>query len=55
MENNLFKTKKLKFQQGLKSGHFLKGLVHGFCPNIELFVITIFHSNYVGKNHFWIL
>ena len=45
----------MKLKQEPKNGHFIKGLVHGFCPKIELFLIAFFHSNYVRKNHFWIL
>ena len=40
-----------------KSGHFLKGFVHGFCPKIKLSLIVVFYRNYVRKNRcsiFWI-
>ena len=53
-EKNDFKWKKLKFKQGPKNGHFLKGLVHGFCPKMELSLIAVFHRNYVRKDRFWI-
>ena len=33
-------------------GHFRKGLVHGFCRNIEISLISVFHRNYVRKNRF---
>ena len=39
----------MKFNQGPKNGHFLKGLVHGFCPKIELSLIGVFFSCYCGK------
>ena len=35
---------------------FAKGLVHGFCPKIELSLIAVFHRNYVRKDRvaiFW--
>ena len=35
-----FKRKKLKFLKGPKNGHFGKGLVHGFCPKIEISLIA---------------
>ena len=37
-----------------KNGHFLQGLVHGFCPKIELSLIAVFHRNYVRKDRFLI-
>ena len=46
----IFRPKKLKFQQGPKNGHFLKGLVHGLCTEIELFLIGVFHRNHIRKN-----
>ena len=52
IENNHFNTKKLKFQKGRKNGHFLRGLVHGFCPKIELFLICVFYRNYSRKDRF---
>ena len=42
----------MKFKQGRKNGDFFEGLVHGFCPKIELFLIAVFHRNYVGKDRF---
>ena len=32
---------------------FLKGLVHGFCPKIELCLIAVFHRNHIRKDRFW--
>ena len=32
----------LKFSQEAENRHFLKGFVHGFCPKIELFLISVF-------------
>ena len=52
IENNHFNTKKLKFQKGRKNGHFLRGLVHGFCPKIELFLFSVFHRNHIRKDRF---
>ena len=42
-EKNDFKRKKFKFRKGPKNGHFPNGLVHGFCPKIELSLIAVFH------------
>ena len=51
-EKNDFKRRKLKFEKGPKYGDFLKGLVHGFCPNIELSLIADFQRNYFTKYRF---
>ena len=32
---------------------FAKGVVHGFCPKIELFLIGVFHRNHIRKDGFW--
>ena len=32
---------------------FLKGLVHRFCPKIELFLIGVFYKNHIRKHRFW--
>ena len=48
----ILRGKKLKFSKGLKNGHFLKGLVHGFCPKIELFLFGVFHRNHIRKDRF---
>ena len=39
----------------VKNGHFLKGLVHGFSPKIEVFLIGVFHRNSIKKTTFLIL
>ena len=52
IENKHCKTEKLTFQQGPKNGHFLKGLVHGFCPKIEVFLMGAFHRNSIRKQRF---
>ena len=44
--------KKVEVLKRVKNEHFLKGLVHGLCPKIELFLMAIFHSNYVAKKTF---
>ena len=49
-----FEDQKMKFKQGPKNGHFLKGLVHGLCPKIEPSLIPVFHKNYARKDRFWI-
>ena len=48
-EKNDFKWKKLKFLKGPKKRHFTKGLVHGFCPKIEISRMGVFYRNYVRK------
>ena len=45
--------KKWSFNNDQKRDFFLKGLVHGFCPNIELFLICLFYRNYKRKKLFW--
>ena len=30
-----------------------KGLVHGFCPKIELFLFGVFQRNHIRKDRFW--
>ena len=51
-EKNDIKWKKFKFKKGLKNGHFPRGLVHGFCPKIEISRLGVFYRNYVWKNGF---
>ena len=51
-EKNDIKWKKFKFKKGLKNGHFPRGLVHGFCPKIEISRLGVFYRNYVRKNGF---
>ena len=46
-EKNDIKWKKFKFKKGLKNGHFPRGLVHGFCPKIEISRLGVFYRNYV--------
>ena len=54
-KKNDFKWKKLDFwKKGPKNEHFPKGLVHGFCPKIEISGMGVFYRNYVRKNRFWI-
>ena len=36
----------------VKNGHFFKGLVHGLCPKIEVFLIGVFHRNSIRKHRF---
>ena len=44
--------KKIKFLKGPKNLHFPKGLVHGFAPKIELFLMGVFHRNHITKHRF---
>ena len=48
-----WKTNKDKKWQGPKNGHFLKGLVHGFCSKIELSLIAVFHKHHIRKHRLW--
>ena len=54
----LFRPKKEKFYKILKNRHFAKGLVHGFCQKIGLFLISFFFLNKKAKKEtfliFWI-
>ena len=49
----IFRPKKLKLSQGRKSGHFLKGLVHRFCPKIKLSLIAVFLQKFCQKRSFF--
>ena len=40
----------MNFLRGSENGLFPKGLVNGFCPKIELFLIAVVHRNCVQKN-----
>ena len=42
-EKNDFKRKK---------DIFYKGLVHGLCPEIKLFLMSFFYGNYIKKDRF---
>ena len=44
------KIKVLK--KGPKIGHFPKGLVHGFCPKIEISRMGVSYRNYARKKSF---
>ena len=52
MREIIILMKKVEVLKRVKNEHFLKGLVHGLCPKIELFLMAIFHSNYVTKTTF---
>ena len=43
---------KIKVFKRAKRWTFSKGLVHGFCRKIELFLIGVFHRNHIRKNRF---
>ena len=45
---------KIEVLKSVKNDIFLKGLVHGFCPKIELFSFGIFLGNQVREKHFFI-
>ena len=46
MANNHFKTKKIQVLTRVKNGHIPKGLVHGFCPKIEISRMGVSYGNY---------
>ena len=41
----------MEFWKSPKNRNFLKGLDHGFCEKIELFIIFVFWANQATKNH----
>ena len=43
----------MKFLKGPKNAHYLKGLVHVLCKNLEFFLIGVFCRNYIRKDRFW--
>ena len=45
----------MNFLRGRKNRHFAKGLVHGFCQKIDLFLICFFWPKKDKKNIFHIL
>ena len=58
IEKNAFQSKKKDFYKILKNRHFAKGLVHGFCQKIGLFLISFFFFEQKSKREtfliFWI-
>ena len=50
-----FLDQKNKVFKRAKQGDFPKGIIHGFCPKIILFLIYFFLIKQVGKDHFLIL
>ena len=48
-----FLNQKIEVLTRAKKWTFLKGLVHGLCPKIELFLISLFHRNHVRKDRLW--
>ena len=40
----------MKFSKEPENRNFPKGLVYGFCPNIEVFLIGVFHRSYFRKD-----
>ena len=49
----IFRPKNWSYFKGQKIDLFLRGLVHAFCPKIELFHIGVFHWNHIRKDRFW--
>ena len=48
----IIRPKHVSFKKGQKMDIFAKGLVHGFCPKIELFLIGVFHRNHIRQDGF---
>ena len=48
-----FLDQKIEVLTRTKKWTFLKGLVHGFCPKIEFFLICFFHRKSIRKQRFW--
>ena len=49
-----FLDQKNKLLKSANHRHFPKGIIHGFCPNIKLFLIYFFGGKQVCKDHFLI-
>ena len=49
-KTNIVRIKNWSFNKGQKMKKNPKGLVHGFCPKIEISLFPVFHGNYVTKN-----
>ena len=48
----LLRPEKGSFKKRQKNRNLPKGLVHGFCPKIELFIICVFGANQATKDRF---
>ena len=48
----IIRAKNLSFKKCQNMDIFAKGLIHGFCPKIELFLIGVFHRNQMRKDRF---
>ena len=46
-----FYVEKIEVLKGPKNRHFPNGLVHGFCPKIEISRMGVFYRNYVRKKN----
>ena len=53
-EHKVFGTQKWSSHKVEKNRHFAKGLVHGFCQKINLFLICFFWAKKSRKKHFFI-
>ena len=49
-----FLDQKKKVQKSPKNRIFPKGLLHGFCRKIELFIMYVFLANQARQDHFLI-
>ena len=52
-EHKVFGTQKWSSHKVEKNRHFAKGLVHGFCQKINLFLICFFWAKKSRKKHFF--
>ena len=53
-KKKFFLHQKIEVLNSSKHRHFSEGLVHGFCPKIELFLISVFCRYYITKDRFLI-
>ena len=54
IKKNAFKTERVKFEKRPKTGKFAKGLVHGFCQKIVIFLMRNFLKKLATKEGFLI-
>ena len=54
-QTRMIVDQKVNVLKGAKNRHFPKGIIHGFCPKIILFIIYLFWDKTSRKDHFLIL
>ena len=53
-QTRMILDQKVNVLKGAKNRHFPKGIIHRFCPKIEIFLICVFWGNQVRKYCFLI-